>query len=1122
MDYLTTRFKEESADIPSIPPGFGSPMSFTLDRIENGSLGPFQAPTSATLQSKINDQKTVPCETFSKCLRQRTSINYSQFDGSSDEDSDAELLSQLTMQKGRSKCSLPKGTFRGCPECSSCQKVTAKWQPEKARKPIIDEAPVFYPTEEEFEDTLKYIASIRPKAESYGICLVVPPPSWKSPCPLKEKDAWENHKFFSRMQRIDQLQNRQSTRMKSKRRRVMGSNGHAERFGFETGPEFTLKSFESFANDFKDQYFRLQENDGHSNCKPSVDDVEGEYWRMVERPTEEIEVLYGADIDTGSFGSGFPKTSISSNSRSDERYAKSGWNLNNFPRLAGSVLAFEESDISGVVVPWLYVGMCFSSFCWHVEDHHFYSLNYLHWGEPKVWYGVPGSDAWKLETAMKKHLPDLFEEQPDLLHNLVTQFSPSTLRSEGVPVFRCVQRPGQFVLTFPRAYHAGFNSGFNCAEAVNVAPLDWLPHGQFAVELYRDQKRKISVSHDKLLLGAAREAVRAQWNILFLGKKTTDNLRWKDACGTNGILAKVLRAHVEAELYKREKVCSSSSSSQTRKMDTNFDADTERECSVCHYDLHLSAVGCSCSSERFACLDHGKEMCACPWDKKFFLFRYQIGELNILLDAVGGKLSAVHKWARSDLGLSLSSYMHKDKPKQHDSINPIQSKAAELVESINNTVSTVAQDAKMPDLIVSAGALLSKSSSNGCFEVKRDDLAEQQSSDYQGEQNHAVKPSAGFAVIHLSDDEEDETCKVSENKTKVGVTENHADVIFARPMDQNDRMVTPSHCDKDRSLETPETDARVMDDDSDVNLASKKVSSDCHSIGGSFLQPSQSPASMNAISGRSIDTNNNSCLNANVKGDSVAHVGQFVTLGGADRSSRPGPRMARVVRRINSVVQPLALGVVLPGRLWSCEKAIFPKGYRSRVRYLSVLDPSQMCYYVCEILDAGLQSPLFMVQVESCPTEAFIHLSASRCWDLVRERLNNEIRKHHTVARAGIPALQPPGSLDGLEMFGLTSPATIKAIEATDVDRVCVEYWKSKDRGVVVDPQITAADPIFLRGQSGSADSAAIFRGLLPKLNPEELQFLGHALVNDDLGLCSKEEALKLVRDEIEARRKPL
>jgi histone demethylase JARID1 len=51
-------------------------------------------------------------------------------------------------------------------------------------------------------------------------------------------------------------------------------------------------------------------------------------------------------------------------SDAEDKYAQSGWNLNNLPRLQGSVLSFEGGDISGVLVPWLYVGMCFSSFCW--------------------------------------------------------------------------------------------------------------------------------------------------------------------------------------------------------------------------------------------------------------------------------------------------------------------------------------------------------------------------------------------------------------------------------------------------------------------------------------------------------------------------------------------------------------------------------------------------------------------------------------------------------------------------------------------------------------------------------------------------------------------------------------
>ena len=153
---------------------------------------------------------------------------------------------------------------------------------------------------QEFEDTLKYIASIRPKAEPFGICLIVPPPSWNPPCPLKEKYAWENHKFATRVQKINKLQNRHSAKKsptknygaKNKRRRILGSDGNVQGFGFEPGSEFTLKAFESYACDFKDQYFCLQESNGSNDWKPSVEAIEGEYWRMVEKPTEEIEVSY--------------------------------------------------------------------------------------------------------------------------------------------------------------------------------------------------------------------------------------------------------------------------------------------------------------------------------------------------------------------------------------------------------------------------------------------------------------------------------------------------------------------------------------------------------------------------------------------------------------------------------------------------------------------------------------------------------------------------------------------------------------------------------------------------------------------------------------------------------------
>lgn len=57
-----------------------------------------------------------------------------------------------------------------------------------------------------------------------------------------------------------------------------------------------------------------------------------------------------------------------------------------------------------------------------------------HRGEPKTWYGVPSFAAEHLEEVMKKLTPELFESQPDLLHQLVTLMNPNTLMAHGVPV----------------------------------------------------------------------------------------------------------------------------------------------------------------------------------------------------------------------------------------------------------------------------------------------------------------------------------------------------------------------------------------------------------------------------------------------------------------------------------------------------------------------------------------------------------------------------------------------------------------------------------------------------------------------------------------------------------------
>ncbi|PNS21101.1 Lid2 complex component lid2 [Sphaceloma murrayae] len=273
-------------------------------------------------------------------------------------------------------------------------------------------------------------------------------------------------------------------------------------FGFEEGDVYSLKMFQDRAKRFKELHFtdKVKYDPITNKARPiNEDDVEREFWRLVESITETVEVEYGADIHSTTHGSAFP--TIEKKPR--DPYSTDPWNLNVLPLYGESLFKHIKSDISGMTVPWLYVGMVFSTFCWHNEDHYAYSANYQHFGDTKTWYGIPADDAEKFEHAMREAVPELFETQPDLLFQLVTLLPPEKLKKAGVRVYAIDQRAGEFVITYPQAYHAGFNHGFNFNEAVNFAPTDWEPYGDAGVQRLRDYRRQPCFSHDELLLTAA-------------------------------------------------------------------------------------------------------------------------------------------------------------------------------------------------------------------------------------------------------------------------------------------------------------------------------------------------------------------------------------------------------------------------------------------------------------------------------------------------------------------------------------------------------------------------------------------------------------------------------------------
>ena len=60
-------------------------------------------------------------------------------------------------------------------------------------------------------------------------------------------------------------------------------------------------------------------------------------------------------------------------------------------------------------------------------------------------------------------------------------------------MYKTLQMPGEFILTFPGSYHAGFSTGLNIGEAVNFVSKSWFDYGLKCQEIYRKSREKIPV-----------------------------------------------------------------------------------------------------------------------------------------------------------------------------------------------------------------------------------------------------------------------------------------------------------------------------------------------------------------------------------------------------------------------------------------------------------------------------------------------------------------------------------------------------------------------------------------------------------------------------------------------------
>uniref|UniRef100_A0A7N6B7V6 Lysine-specific demethylase 4B n=1 Tax=Anabas testudineus TaxID=64144 RepID=A0A7N6B7V6_ANATE len=289
----------------------------------------------------------------------------------------------------------------------------------------------FRPTMEEFRDFNRYLVYMESQgAHRAGLAKVIPPKGWK---PRRTYDDIDDLMIDAPIQQM-----------------VAGQSGLFTQYNIQKKP-LSVQEFRRLAN--SDMY-----------CTPrylNYEDLERKYWKNLTF----VSPIYGADV---------------SGSLYDEDVEE--WNIGHL----NSILDVIEEDcgvsIQGVNTPYLYFGMWKTTFSWHTEDMDLYSINYLHFGEPKSWYAIPPEHGKRLERLATGFFPNSFKGCEAFLRHKMTLISPSVLKKYGIPFDKITQEAGEFMITFPYGYHAGFNHGFNCAESTNFATVRWIDYGKVATQ----------------------------------------------------------------------------------------------------------------------------------------------------------------------------------------------------------------------------------------------------------------------------------------------------------------------------------------------------------------------------------------------------------------------------------------------------------------------------------------------------------------------------------------------------------------------------------------------------------------------------------------------------------------
>ncbi|CAD8197841.1 unnamed protein product [Paramecium octaurelia] len=455
----------------------------------------------------------------------------------------------------------------------------------------LKDVPVLTIDQSFFADPFKTIDDLYAKGyEKFGIVKLILPPDLVVP----------NKKFFSLLEsklKGKRLQTRIQTLNTQRAGEIFGSNS--------TG--FTIQEYMNLANKFECSH-KLQ---GVREVSNQIRQNEIEFWSIIDYPTkyDDVEVEYAADLLATKYATGFQEGQLG--------------NLSGINKNRNSIFQVlqDKNEMSGISVPWLYLGMKYANFCWHKEDLNLNSMNYMHAGAAKTWYAIPPSYSDKFLQYFNKAYENERKQNPRLLYDITCQISPVELAENGIPILRTDQQPGELILTLGATYHAGFSHGLNCSEAVNVAPTQWLKEFDRATQEYRmdGNLKKVSFPLEWLLCKVALMVDEIRFT-----KKSWQKLFEK------------FKQMIDQEINNRKCILSLYDNVKTIEFVNKLEKYDRSVCKICSNYMFLSYIFCGKCIKK-GCICH-QSICACAAPQISLYIRYNFEELQAMLATLESKI----------------------------------------------------------------------------------------------------------------------------------------------------------------------------------------------------------------------------------------------------------------------------------------------------------------------------------------------------------------------------------------------------------------------------------------------------------------------------------------------------